>query len=140
MKNLANCTPREFMVQTNLIRRSVEKWLKATDIMSIRKRTPKLPEIPEGASEEEKAEVLKKRDELLSEAVMNNLFAMIDAAFDQHPDETLELLALLCFVPVNEVDNHPVTYYMRTIRELVQDEEVISFFTSLARLAQMSGT
>ena len=108
MKNLANCTPREFMVQTNLIRRSVEKWLKATDIMSIRKRTPKLPEIPEGASEEEKAEVLKKRDELLSEAVMNNLFAMIDAAFDQHPDETLELLALLCFVPVNEVDNHPV--------------------------------
>lgn len=37
MKNLANCTPSEFLKQTNKIKKSVEKWLKATDIMEIRK-------------------------------------------------------------------------------------------------------
>ena len=39
-KNLANCTPKEFLVQTNRLRKSAEKWLKATDIMNIRKNIP----------------------------------------------------------------------------------------------------
>ena len=38
MKNLANCTPTEFLKQTSKIKRSAEKWLKVTDIMAIRKR------------------------------------------------------------------------------------------------------
>ena len=51
MKNLANCTPTEFFRQTNLIRKSVSKWLTDTDIQGIRKR---MPEIPEDASPEER--------------------------------------------------------------------------------------
>lgn len=150
MKNLATCSPKEFMVQTNLIRRSVEKWLKATDIMNIRKRVPKLPEVPELPEDvnladkadilAKQAEVLKERNEIMSQAAMDNAFAMVEAAFEKHPDETLEVLALVCFVPVAEVNDHPVKYYMKSIRELVQDEEVVSFFTSLLRLAQTSGT
>lgn len=150
MKNLATCTPREFMIQTNLIRRSVENWLKVTEIMEIRKRVPKLPEVPElpeNVNPAEKAdilakqaEILKKRNEIMSQAAMDNAFAIVEAAFDKHPDETLEVLALVCFVPVAEVNDHPVKYYMQSIRELIQDEEVVSFFTSLLRLARTTGT
>jgi hypothetical protein len=52
MKNLANCTPREFLKQTSKIKGSVEKWLKVTDVMNIRKRMPKaLPEISDSLPE-----------------------------------------------------------------------------------------
>ena len=54
MKNLANCKPSEFLVQTNKIRKSVEKWLKITDIMNIRKVVP--PEKEGQTAEERKAE------------------------------------------------------------------------------------
>ena len=65
-KNLANCTPKEFMVQTRLIKRAVEKWLTETDIMNIRKNMPKLPE---GIDEEEKKAKLKEQSaKNLSEA------------------------------------------------------------------------
>ena len=51
MKNLANCKPSEFLVQTNKIRKSVEKWLTVTDIMNIRRTQP---ELAEGMSREER--------------------------------------------------------------------------------------
>ena len=150
MKNLATCSPREFMVQTNLIRKSVEKWLKATDIMAIRRRKPDLPpvpEMPEVTTPEEKARILeaqataiKERDAIIRQHAVDNAFAIIDAAFEDHTDETLEVLALVCFVPVSEVNEHPMKFYMQSIRELIEDSEVMAFFTSLVRLAQMSGT
>ena len=90
-KNLANCTPKEFMVQTRLIKKSVERWLTETDIMNIRKN---MPELPEDIDEEEKKAKLKEQSS-------KNLSAMFDAIFDEHPYDTVELLALVCFVPVN---------------------------------------
>lgn len=86
------------------------------------------------------AEVLKQRNEIMSQAAMDNFLAIVDAALEKHPDETIELLALLCFVPVNEVNDHPMKFYMQSIRELLQDEEVMAFFTSLVQLARMNGT
>jgi hypothetical protein len=54
MKNLANCKPSEFLSQTNKIRKSVEKWLKLTDIINIRKRIPVgMPEITADLSSDE---------------------------------------------------------------------------------------
>ena len=149
MKNLATCSPREFMVQTNLIRRSVEKWLKVTDIMNIRKRMPELPDLPtlpetvKGSEKEkileERERVKKERDELIKQQMLDNAFAMIDAAFEDHPDETLEILALTCFVPVSEVNDHQMRFYMKSIRELIEDEEVVAFFISLVHLGQIVG-
>ena len=124
-KNLANCTPKEFMVQTRLIKKSVENWLTETDIMNIRKN---MPELPEDIDEEQKQEKVK-------EQAMHNLSAM----FNEHPDETVELLALLCFVPVNEVDSYPMTYYLESITELLNDKTVWDFFISLAVAARRLG-
>lgn len=137
MKNLANCTPSEFLKQTNKIRHSVEKWLKVTDIMNIRKRMPKgMPELTADLSEDEAEAVKAKRDEMMAEQVRKNLGAILDALLEEHPDETLELLALCSFVEPENVDDYPISSYLRTVTELLEDENVISFFTLLTRLVQ----
>lgn len=128
-KNLANCTPKEFMVQTRLIKHAVEKWLTDTDIMNIRKN---LPELPDGMDEDEK----KKK---IEEQAKANLSRMFDAIWDEHPDETAELLAILCFVPIGEVESHPMTFYMESLSELISDQTVWNFFTSLVVAAQRLG-
>lgn len=128
-KNLTNCNLREFMVQTRLIKHYAEKWLNDTDLMNIRKN---LPDIPDDADDEE-------RKRLLTEQGMKNASAMFDAIFDEHPDETIQLIAMLCFVPLTEIDNHPMTYYMESISEMLNDETVWGFFTSLAVAARRVG-
>lgn len=128
MKTLANCRPSEFLAQTNKIRKSVSKWLTATDIANIRKR---MPELPEDVEE-------KDRKEAFAKQAKENLSAILDAILDEHPEETLELMALLCFVEPEDVDSHPVGEYIMAINELLQDETTVSFFTSLTSLARMS--
>ena len=126
MKNLANCKPSEFLMQTNKIRKSVENWLSLTKVLEIRKH---LPEFKEGQSAAE-------RRALLTAQSQKNLSALLDAAMGEHPKETLELLALLCFVEPENVDDHPMSEYIGAINELISDEAVIGFFTSLVKLGQ----
>ena len=125
MKNLANCKPSEFLQQTNRIRKSVSKWLTDTDVMNIRRR---MPELPDTATDEEKAEAMKAQ-------AAQNLNIMLDAILEEHPDETLELLALLCFVEPKDVDKHEVTEYLDACTELFSNKSVLNFFISLIRLA-----
>lgn len=129
MKNLANCTPREFMRQTWKIRNAVEKWLTLTDIMNIRKR---LPELPKDATTEEK-------QKLLAEQSRKNIGLMLDAIMDEHPDETVDLLALCCFVEPENVDDHPMSEYLGAISDMVSNEDVLRFFTSLVQLTRKLG-
>ena len=126
MKNLANCTPREFLKQTNRIRKAVANWLSLTEISKIRKT---LPQIPADASDEEK-------DRLLKEQAARNANKILDIIMDEHPDETLELLALLCFVEPEDVDNHKMSEFLGAFSELINDSEVIGFFISLIRLGR----
>lgn len=128
-KNLANCTPKEFMVQTRLIKHSVEKWLTDTDIMNIRKT---LPDLPDDLDDEEK----KKR---MEQQAKENLSKMFDAIAEEHPDETVELLGLLCFVPLDETNDHPMSFYFESITELLNDQSVWSFFSSLVMAARRLG-
>ena len=96
--------------------------------MNIRKN---MPELPDGISEEE-------RTKAITEQAKENLSAMLDAILDEHPDETLELIALLCFVEPENVDDHPIGEYITAINELLNDQTTISFFSSLTSLARMS--
>lgn len=135
MKNLANCKPSEFLKQTNRIRKSVENWLKITDVMSIRKRMPEgMPEITKDMSKDEARAVLEKRQEMMAEQSQRNLKAMLDAMLDSHPEETLEVLALCCFVEPENVDDHTVSEYLLSINELLGDSNVRDFFTFLMSL------
>ena len=128
-KNLANCTPTEFAVQTRLIKHAVEKWLTETEILKIRQN---MPEIPDGMPDEDQRKLIEKQQK-------ENLSRMLDAIMDEHPDETVELLGLLCFVPKDEIDNYPMGYYLESLTELLNDQAVWSFFTSLAIAARRLG-
>lgn len=126
MKNLANCKPSEFLVQTNKIRKSVEKWLKITDISNIRKAVP--PAKDGQTAEERKAELEKQ--------AKKNLSKMLDSVMEKHPNETLELIALMCFIEPENVDDYPVSFYLEAFTELMNDKAVLGFFTSLLSLAR----
>lgn len=124
MKNLANCTPREFLIQTNKIRKSVAEWLTLTKIQEIRKN---LPEIKADATDEE-------RRKATNEQVKKNLTAILDSVLEEHPDETAELLGLLCFVEPDDIDNHKMSEFLGQFSEIISCEEVLSFFISLVQL------
>lgn len=126
MKNLANCKPSEFLSQTVKIRKSVKNWIDVTDIANIRMQKAV---IPEGA---DKAQI----DKLNREQTKRNLSEILDAIMEKHPKETLDLLALLCFVEPENVDDYPMEYYFEAVGEMLGSEAVIGFFTSLVRLGQ----
>ena len=129
MKTLASCTPLEFARQTVLIKNHVAKWLTDTDISNIRKRMTLVDSLPQDATDEQKADARRQQ-------VKANFSAMFDAIFAEHPEETIKLLALVCFVPVNEVNDHKMNEYFAALNELINDEAVVGFFISLLGLAQ----
>ncbi len=136
LKTLANCKPSEFLRQTNRIKKSVERWLTDTDIMNIRKRLPALEAVPIEATVEERAEIVGRNKKAREEQAKRNVSAMLDAILEEHPDETLEVLALCCFVEPENVDDHPMSAYLDAFNSLINDKAVIGFFTSLASLVQ----
>lgn len=127
MKTLANCNPKEFLMQTNKIRKSVANWLSLTKVLEIRKN---LPEIPKDATPEEKKKAL-------SEQISKNATAILDSVLEEHPEETAELLGLLCFVDPDDLENHKMTEFLGAFAEIINCPEVIGFFTSLMQLGQM---
>lgn len=128
MKNLANCTPDEFFAQSVKIRKSVSEWLKLTDIMNIRKR---IPPLPENMTQPE------KRDALFNQA-RENISAMFDAIMEKYPTETMNLMALLCFVEPEHVNDHKMSEYFAALYEMLNDEGTVGFFTSLMQLVRMA--
>lgn len=135
MKTLANCKPTEFMTQTVKIKKAAEKWLKLTDIFGIRSRVPEsLPEITKDMTEEEKDAVKKERMDIIRQRSLDNASAIFDACFEAHPAETLEVIALCCFIEPADIDNHETKELFNAALEMAEDETVIRFFTLLMRL------
>ena len=136
-KNLATCKPSEFLKQTNRVRKSVEKWLDKTRIMEIRSRKVEgLETVPENASEDEAYEIRKRNAEKITAQQRKNLNDILTAAMEEYPDETLELLALICFVEPENVDDHSIAFYLNNLTDIISDKDVLGFFTSLAQLGQ----
>lgn len=138
LKTLATCKPSEFLRQTNKIKKSVEKWLTDTDILNIRKRLPVLEVIPKDATQEERNAIFQRNREKSLAQAKENISNMLDAVLEEHPEETLEVLALCCFVEPQNVDDYPMNAYLEAFNSLINDKAVLSFFTSLASLAQMN--
>lgn len=124
MKTIANCTPREFLVQTNKIRKAVANWLTLTNIMEIRKRVPKFTEDMDDAAKMDAARKIAKE----------NISDMLEIAMGEHPNETAELLGMLCFIEPEDLDNHTMIEILTPVTEMISNQEVIDFFISLARL------
>lgn len=137
-KNLANCKPSEFLRQTYRIKKSVEKWLTGTDILNIRENMPELTPITKDMTEEQRKTAIAENKRRSQEQIKKNAMAILDAILDTHADETLEILALCCFVEPQNVDDNGIDFYLDNFTEIISNQSVISFFTSLAQLEQMN--
>lgn len=138
LKTLADCKPTEFLRQTNRIRKAVSAWMTATDIAAIRARLPKYEAAAKDATAEEKAAVIKRNAAALKQQQLANMNAILEAVMEDHPDETLEILALCCFVEPEHVDDYKIADYLNAFTRLINDEAVIGFFTSMAQLGQIA--
>ena len=133
MKNLANCTPKEFLQQTYKIKKLAEKWVKEIDLLNIRKNVPILEDV-KGLSGDELKEVQKRNRKAVNDKMMENLMIVLDKMMDEHMDDTIAILALVCFVDPEDAENHSMSEYLGAIGELISDPGVMGFFTSLAQL------
>lgn len=137
MKNLANCTPKEFLKQTFKIKKAAEKWLNDIGFAEIRKTLPELVDV-KNLTGDERDKAIAENKERIKKQSFQNLMKILDNAFDENADETVEILALACFVEPKDAEKYPMSEYLKAIGELISDEGVLSFFTSLAQLAQMN--
>lgn len=133
MKNLANCKPSEFLAQSFKIKKSVQEWLDVTEILKIRQDMPTLKDLT-GLSGEERMKAVEENKKAIAKRRNENLSKMLDRMLDTNAEKTLEVLALCCFVEPENVDEYPMTEYIACINELLSDDNVMGFFTSLAQL------
>jgi hypothetical protein len=136
LKTLATCKPSEFLRQTNRIKKSVEKWLNVAGIKELRNHAPELEEVTESMTAEEKLKVYERNKERLENQGLKNLSGILDSIMVEHPEETLEVMALCCFVEPENVDDYPMEDYFEAGASLMNNKAVISFFTSLLSLVQ----
>lgn len=135
-KNLANCTPDEFLDQTYLIMNAVEKFMKVNDILGIRSRKVEgLQEIPTD-NEEEADRVRMENAKKITAQRMKNVKDILASMMHTHKSETLELLALSCFIAPEDINNYTMPFFLRNVGEMISDPDVLAFFTSAAQLEQ----
>lgn len=135
-KNLANCTPDEFLDQSYFIMDAVEKFMKVNDILGIRDRKVEgLQEIP-ADNEEEADRVRKENAKKITAQRMKNVKDILTSMMHTHKSETLELLALSCFIAPEDVNNYTMPFFLRNVGEMISNQDVLAFFTSLAQVEQ----
>lgn len=134
MKCLATCKPTEFVAQTAKIKNAVSNWVEVIDLMKIRAKQPQYIPIPADATEQQKGEILLKNAELKKKQTIENLNTILDNMLVTHPMETLNVLALCCFVEPEDVDNHTIDEYFDCIIEMFKNKSVMNFFSLLAQL------
>ena len=138
-KTLANCKPSEFVAQTAKIKKAVKHWMDLTKIAEIRSQKPVYESFQPGATAEEKKAVIERNAAAQKRQAMENFSQIVDEMLEKHPEETLQVLALCCFVEPENVDDYPVSEYLRSMMELFNDEAVIGFFTLLVQLGNKNG-
>lgn len=128
MKTLANCTPVEFLRQTNRIRHAAADLLKKADISEIRKRMPPLSgdETPE------------QKQKAMREQGKKNFSDILDALMETNAEDTAAVIGMMCFQNPNDVESATGMEYLSAGLELIQSKPVMDFFLMLMGSAQTS--
>ena len=134
MKNLATCKPTEFVAQTAKIKEAVSNWIEVIDLMKIRATQPKYETLSIDSTPEQRAEIIKKNAEIQKKQTMENLSKILDNMLAKHPKETLDVLALCCFVEPEHVDDYTIDEYFECIMDMMQNKSVMNFFSLLAQM------
>lgn len=122
MKTLATCTLPEFLRQANKIRHAVSDFYDMCDFGSIIKRKP---ELTGQETEEELADKIRKQSK-------QNLSDILDVCLDTNAEKTVEIVGLMCFKSPEEAAEMSSTEFLGATLELLSNEDVVSFFTSVA--------
>jgi hypothetical protein len=134
MKNLATCKPTEFVAQTAKIKDAVANWVEVIELVSIRATQPKYKTIPIDATAEDRANIIKENAEIEKKQAMENVSKILDNMLAVHPQETLKVLALCCFVEPEHVDDYSIDEYLGCIMEMMQNKHIRDFFLLLAQI------
>ena len=127
MRTIATLNGPEFLRACNRVRHAVADFLAETDVLTIRKI---LPEIPEDATDEEKKLLLQKQGR-------KNFGAMLDRLLDEKPEATYKLLCTLIIpdTPGQEPDGMDL---ITAGLDLVCAPKVMDFFIRSAKLAEQT--
>lgn len=123
MKTLANCTPTEFLRQTNKIRHAVEELLKDSKVGDIRKRLPEFTG----------KETQEKKKAMLNEQAKKNLGDILDALMEENAEKTADVLGMMCFLEPGEIGNYTSVEIMGPALELLYSKPVLDFLSLLMR-------
>lgn len=121
IKNLANCTLKEFLKQINKIRHEVEDLFTVANIKEIRKN---IPTFTGEETEEEKAEIIRQQGR-------KNISDILDNCLEKNVDKTVKVIGLMCFKTEKEAENMDVSDFYDVTFELLGSKRVIDFFTKL---------
>ena len=139
MKNLANCSGVEFLVQTNKIRHAVADWVGDIGLAEVRKHKPVLVVITDNMTTEEKKEAEAENQKRINAQIKKNLSDMLDIALEKEAEKTLKVLALMCFMDENtQIDNILATELLSNFAEIIGNEAVLGFFSSLVKSGLMN--
>lgn len=134
MKNLATCKPTEFVAQTAKIKDAVANWMEIIDFVGVRAKRPAYIMIPKDATAEEIKGINAQNATIRKKQALNNISELLDNMLVKHPKETLDVLALCCFVEPEHVDDYTIDEYMNCIMDMMDSQSVIRFFKLLAQL------
>lgn len=126
MKTLANCTPVEFLKQTNQIRHFAADLFTKAGIKEIRARQP---ELTGEESAEEKSQKIKDQG-------AKNLSDMLDALLEIDAEGTVKLLGMMCFMSPEDALASNGVDLLGNAMELLNSKPVMGFLMTLSKLAQ----
>lgn len=121
MKTLANCTLKEFLMQSNKIRHAASSFLKTINLAEIRKT---IPEFKGNETDEEKTALIKAQSK-------ENISKIFDRCLEENVDETIRIIGLLCFKTPEEAENMEATEFLDVVWDVLCSERVINFFMKL---------
>ncbi len=128
MKTLANCTPVEFLRQTNKIRHAAYSLLKDSGVWEIRKRLPQMTG----------KETAQEKKALLDEQAKKNLDDILDALMDKSAEQTVNVLGMMCFMEPEEIQKATISEIVRPALELLNSQPVKDFLLWLVKSALTS--
>ena len=81
------------------------------------------------------AKLGKSQPTIANKIRLLNLSDIMDSALEKHTDETLEIIALMFFMSVDELNKIKSREMLVNLNAMLNDEAVIGFFSSLQSTA-----
>lgn len=124
IKTIATLKGPEFLRACNRVRYAVEKFVKETNVMDLRKM---MPVITEDMDDEQRMDAIHEQSK-------KNISAMLDRVLEERPEATYDLL---CALMINDTGEELDGVDLITAAmEILSNKKVLDFLLQLARSVQ----